>query len=84
MDALRITAGQNACSTHPLKTAPGLGFRPSNFVILKNNFQVESVVFANKCPDGELIPMHANTEVQQMIRRGEIARDESSGQLPLI
>lgn len=41
-------------------------------------------VFANEHPDVELIPMHASAEVQQMIRRAEVARDESSGQLPLI
>ncbi|TXH68179.1 MAG: DUF4325 domain-containing protein [Lysobacteraceae bacterium] len=40
-------------------------------------------VFANEHPEMELIPMHATTEVQQMIRRAEILRDEDAGQLPL-
>lgn len=41
-------------------------------------------VFANAHPDVELIPVHAASEVQQMIRRAEILRDEQGGQLPLI
>lgn len=41
-------------------------------------------VFANDHPDVELIVMHAVPEVQQMIRRAELARDEGSDQLPLL
>lgn len=41
-------------------------------------------VFALAHPEVELVAMHALPEVQQMIRRAEVARDESSGQLPLI
>lgn len=41
-------------------------------------------VFANAHPDVELIAMHAVPEVQQMIRRAEVLRDEQGGQLPLI
>lgn len=40
-------------------------------------------VFAQAHPEVELIPMHAGTDVQQMIRRAEAARD-TEGQLPLI
>jgi anti-sigma regulatory factor (Ser/Thr protein kinase) len=41
-------------------------------------------VFANAHPDVELIAIHAAPEVQQMIRRAEVLRDEQGGQLPLI
>lgn len=41
-------------------------------------------VFALAHPEIELIPVHAVPEVQQMIRRAEVARDEDSGQLPLL
>lgn len=41
-------------------------------------------VFANDHPQVELVAMHAVPEVQQMIRRAEVARDEDNGQLPLI
>lgn len=41
-------------------------------------------VFANEHPEVELIPMHAPAEVQQMIRRAEVLRDEQGGQLPLL
>lgn len=33
-------------------------------------------VFANAHPDVELVPVHATSVVQQMIRRAEVARDE--------
>ena len=33
-------------------------------------------VFANAHPEVELIPVHAVPEVQQMIRRAEVLRDE--------
>lgn len=33
-------------------------------------------VFANTHPDVELVAMHATAQVQQMIRRAEVARDE--------
>lgn len=41
-------------------------------------------VFANAHPEVELIPIHAVPEVQQMIRRAEVLRDEQGGQLPLL
>jgi anti-sigma regulatory factor (Ser/Thr protein kinase) len=41
-------------------------------------------VFAVAHPAIELIAMHATPEVQQMIRRAEVARDRDNGQLPLI
>lgn len=41
-------------------------------------------VFAVEHPSVELIVMHAQPEVQQMIRRAEVLRDESSDQLPLL
>lgn len=41
-------------------------------------------VFANAHPEVELIPIHAVPEVQQMIRRAEVLRDEEGGQLPLL
>lgn len=40
-------------------------------------------VFAHDHPDVTLVPMHAVPEVQQMIRRAEVARDADSIQLPL-
>lgn len=40
-------------------------------------------VFANAHPDVELLHMHAVPDVQQMIRRAEVLRDEQGGQLPL-
>lgn len=41
-------------------------------------------VFANAHPDVELIHINALPEVQQMIRRAEVLRDEQGGQLPLL
>ena len=41
-------------------------------------------VFANEHPELELVAIHATTEVQQMIRRAEVLRDEQGGQLPLL
>lgn len=41
-------------------------------------------VFANAHPDVELLHVHAVPEVQQMIRRAEVLRDEQGGQLPLL
>lgn len=41
-------------------------------------------VFALAHPEVELVAIHALPEVQQMIRRAEVARDENNGQLPLI
>ncbi|MFT4198570.1 MAG: STAS-like domain-containing protein [Pseudoxanthomonas sp.] len=41
-------------------------------------------VFANAHPDAELVASHAVPEVQQMIRRDEVLRDEQGGQLPLL
>ena len=41
-------------------------------------------VFVQAHPEVELLPMHATPEVQQMIRRAEVARDGGSGQLPLL
>ncbi len=41
-------------------------------------------VFANDHPHVELVAMHAVPEVQQMIRRAEVARDKDNGQLALI
>lgn len=41
-------------------------------------------VFANTYPEVELIPIHAVPEVQRMIRRAEVLRDERGGQLPLL
>lgn len=41
-------------------------------------------VFANAHPEVELIAIHAVADVQQMIRRAEVLRDEQNGQLPLL
>lgn len=41
-------------------------------------------VFANEHPEVELVPIHAVADVQQMIRRAEVLRDEQGGQLPLL
>lgn len=41
-------------------------------------------VFANEHPEVELVVVHAVPEVQQMIRRAEVLRDEQGGQLPLL
>jgi anti-sigma regulatory factor (Ser/Thr protein kinase) len=41
-------------------------------------------VFANAHPDVELVPVHAEPQVQQMIRRAETLRDEQGGRLPLL
>lgn len=41
-------------------------------------------VFANDHPEIELQAVHATSEVQQMIRRAEVARDAGSDQLPLL
>lgn len=41
-------------------------------------------VFANEHPEVELIAVHAVPDVQQMIRRAEVLRDEQGGQLPLL
>lgn len=41
-------------------------------------------VFANEHPEVELVPVHAAADVQQMIRRAEVLRDEQGGQLPLL
>jgi anti-sigma regulatory factor (Ser/Thr protein kinase) len=41
-------------------------------------------VFANEHPDVEFVPVNAVPEVQQMIRRAEVLRDEQGGQLPLL
>lgn len=41
-------------------------------------------VFANAHPEVELVAIHAVAEVQQMIRRAEVARDRDHGQLPLL
>lgn len=41
-------------------------------------------VFANAHPEVELVAVHAVPEVQQMIRRAEVLRDEQGGQLPLL
>lgn len=41
-------------------------------------------VFANEHPEIELQSIHASSEVQQMIRRAEVARDEGSNQMPLL
>lgn len=41
-------------------------------------------VFALEHPETELIVIHALPDVQQMIRRAEVARDESNGQMSLI
>ncbi|MFT4256452.1 MAG: STAS-like domain-containing protein [Pseudoxanthomonas sp.] len=41
-------------------------------------------VFVNAHPDVELLAIHAVPEVQQMIRRAEVLRDEQGGQLPLL
>lgn len=40
-------------------------------------------VFANEHPEVELLHTHAVPDVQQMIRRAEVLRDEQGGQLPL-
>ena len=40
-------------------------------------------VFANAHPEVELVAFNAVPEVQQMIRRAEVLRDEQGGQLPL-
>lgn len=41
-------------------------------------------VFANEHSAVELIAVNALPEVQQMIRRAEVLRDEQGGQLPLL
>lgn len=41
-------------------------------------------VFANAHPEVELHAVHAVSDVQQMIRRAEVLRDEQGGQLPLL
>jgi anti-sigma regulatory factor (Ser/Thr protein kinase) len=41
-------------------------------------------VFAQAHPEVELVPVHAVPEVQQMIRRAEVARDRDGGQRPLL
>jgi anti-sigma regulatory factor (Ser/Thr protein kinase) len=41
-------------------------------------------VFANANPEVELLPVNALPEVQQMIRRAEVLRDEQGDQLPLL
>lgn len=41
-------------------------------------------VFANAHPEVELLHVNATPEVQQMIRRAEVLRDEQGGQLPLL
>lgn len=41
-------------------------------------------VFANEHPEVELLAIHAVPDVQQMIRRAEVLRDEQGGQLPLL
>ncbi|MEO8999345.1 MAG: DUF4325 domain-containing protein [Rhodanobacter sp.] len=41
-------------------------------------------VFAHDHPDITLVSMHAVPEVQQMIRRAEVARDAENTQLPLL
>lgn len=41
-------------------------------------------VFTNEHPEVELVPIHAAAEVQQMIRRAEVLRDEQGGQLSLL
>lgn len=41
-------------------------------------------VFTNEHPEVELMPIHASAEVQQMIRRAQVLRDEQGGQLPLL
>lgn len=41
-------------------------------------------VFANAHPEVELVAFNAAAEVQQMIRRAEVLRDEQGGQLPLL
>lgn len=40
-------------------------------------------VFANEHPDVEFVSVRAVPQVQQMIRRAEVLRDELGGQLPL-
>jgi len=41
-------------------------------------------VFASAHPEVELVPVHTAPEIQQMIRRAEVARDENQDQLPLL
>lgn len=41
-------------------------------------------VFSNSHPEVEILHMNASSEVQQMIRRAEVLRDEQGGQLPLL
>lgn len=41
-------------------------------------------VFANLHPEVEIAHVNAASEVQQMIRRAEVLRDEQGGQLPLL
>ena len=41
-------------------------------------------VFANEHPEVQIFPVHATGEVQQMIRRAEVLRDEQGDQLPLL
>jgi hypothetical protein len=39
-------------------------------------------VFAREHPETELIAVHAAPDVQQMIRRAEVARDQQTGDVP--
>ncbi len=41
-------------------------------------------VFSNAHPEVELVAVHVAPEVQQMIRRAEVLRDENADQLPLL
>lgn len=41
-------------------------------------------VFSTLHPEIEILHVHASAEVQQMIRRAEVLRDEQGGQLPLL
>ena len=41
-------------------------------------------VFSNEHPEVELVAIHAVPEVQQMIRRAEVLRDEGGDQLSLL
>jgi hypothetical protein len=39
-------------------------------------------VFAREHPNVEIVPIHAVTEIQQMIRRAEVARDQQKSDVP--
>lgn len=39
-------------------------------------------VFAREHPNVEIVPIHAAPDVQQMIRRAEVARDQQNGNVP--